>query len=217
MLCVSDEAMGQRAKLLRSWGRTSSLYIDSESIENRFNVSLDGISYDAKFVFDELGFNVEPSEIGAAFGLVQLRKLEANITAREKNFSCHYEFFKAYENWFEMPRQLPDSRTGWLSFPLTIRASAPFNRRELQIWLEQADIQTRPVFTGNILRQPAMKNVRSITAPEGYPVADDVMRGGILLACHHGLDQSQIDYMHEMFVAFARRVPAAKVLKIANA
>lgn len=204
MLCVDDDDLARRALLLRSWGRTSSLYVDSESIEKRFNVELDGISYDAKFLFDELGYNVEPSEMGAAFGLVQLKKLEDNIAARERNFRRQYDFFARFEEWFILPDQLAGSRTGWLAFPLTIRPDAPFVRRELQIWLEERDIQTRPVFTGNILRQPAMKNVRTAVSAEGYPVADAVMRGGILLACHHGLDDAQIDYMHETFSDFAR-------------
>ena len=206
MLCVNDEETARNALLLRSWGRTSSLFVESEKIENRFNVELDGISYDAKFLFEDLGYNVEPSEISAAFGLVQLGKLDQNITAREQNFKAQYDFFKQYEDWFILPRQLPNSRTGWLAFPLTIRPDAPFMRRELQIYLEERDIQTRPVFTGNILRQPAMKNVPCKTRDGGYPEADAVMRGGILLACHHGLDDAQMGYMHETFKAFADRL-----------
>ncbi|MEJ1159176.1 DegT/DnrJ/EryC1/StrS family aminotransferase [Prosthecomicrobium sp. N25] len=204
MICVNDEDLARRALLLRSWGRTSSLFVESEAIENRFNVSLDGISYDAKFLFEELGFNVEPSEIGAAFGLVQVGKLDQNIAARERNFDAQYRFFKDYEHWFKLPKQLPGSRTGWLAFPLTIRADAPFSRRELQIYLEKRDIQTRPVFTGNILRQPAMANVEYRAFGNGYPVADEVMRGGMLLACHHGLEQAQLDFMHESFREFAK-------------
>lgn len=204
MLCVNTPEHHRRGLLLRSWGRSSSLFTDSESIENRFNVVLDGIEYDAKFLFEELGYNFEPSEMGAAFGLIQLEKLEANIAAREANFARHLAFFSGFEDWFVLPRQLPAARTGWLAFPLTVRADAPFSRRELQVFLEQRDIQTRPVFTGNILRQPAMKSVKHRAAPGGYPVADDVMRGGILLACHHGLVDAQIAYMHEQFLAFAR-------------
>jgi len=203
MICVDDDELARRALLLRSWGRTSSLFVESEKIENRFNVELDGFSYDAKFVFEELGYNIEPSEIGAAFGLVQLDKLEQNIVARAENFRRQLAFFQDYEDWFILPRQLQGARTGWLAFPLTIRADAPFTRREMQIFLEERDIQTRPVFTGNILRQPAMTNVEARTSAGGYPVADDVMRGGILLACHHGLDNAQIDFMHETFRSFA--------------
>lgn len=217
MLCVTDEELARRALLLRSWGRSSSLFVESESIENRFDVSIDDIEYDAKFLFEELGYNVEPSEMGAAFGLVQLGKLENNIRARESNFSRQLEFFRHYEEWFILPEQLPDSRTGWLSFPLTLRPDAPFTRREMQIYLEQHDIQTRPVFTGNILRQPAMKNVVSRKAEGGYPVTDQVMRGGILLACHHGLNDAQIDFIHETFGAFASQYRPSQYGAAANA
>ena len=68
-----------RGRLLRSWGRSSSLFVESEKIENRFNVEIDGIPYDAKFVFKASGYNLEPSEMGAAFGIVQLNKLGKNI------------------------------------------------------------------------------------------------------------------------------------------
>mgnify|MGYP001793433379 CR=1 FL=1 len=203
MLCVNDPELGRKALLLRSWGRSSSLFVESETIENRFNVTLDDIEYDAKFVFEDLGYNLEPSEISAAFGLVQLGKLENNIQERERNFAAHEDFFRAYEDWFILPEHLPGARTGWLAFPLTLRPGAPFTRRELQIFLEKADIQTRPVFTGNILRQPAMKQVDYKAHPDGYPIADDVMRGGILLACHHGLTDAHIAYMHDTFKTFA--------------
>lgn len=205
MLCVNDEELYRRALLLRSWGRTSSLFAQSESIENRFNVELEGIEYDAKFLFEELGYNFEPSEMGAAFGLVQLDKLVMNIEARERNFARHLAFFSQYDDLFILPDQLPAARTGWLAFPLTVREDAPFTRRQMQIHLEQADIQTRPVFTGNILRQPAMRNIEVRRSPNGYPVADAVMRGGILLACHHGLTDAHIDYMHETFAGFAAK------------
>ncbi|NVO56383.1 DegT/DnrJ/EryC1/StrS family aminotransferase [Rhodobacteraceae bacterium B1Z28] len=202
MLCVSDDELARKALLMRSWGRSSSLFVESEAIENRFNVELDGIEYDAKFLFEALGYNLEPSEVSAAFGLVQLGKLDNNIKVREEAFDDHRAFFAQYEEWFVLPEQLPGSRTGWLAFPLTIREDAPFTRRELQIFLEKADIQTRPVFTGNILRQPAMKDVEYRSDPAGYPISDAVMRGGILLACHHGLVQPQIDFMHEKVTEF---------------
>lgn len=205
MLCVNDEEMARHAILLRSWGRSSSLFVESEAVENRFNVEIGGYSYDSKFVFEMLGYNIEPSEMGAAFGLVQLDKLDRNIAAREANFKRQLDFFRPYEKWFILPKQAPQSRTGWLAFALTIRDGAPFSRRDLQIFLEKRDIQTRVIFTGNILRQPAMKGVAAKTAPGGYPVADAVMRGGVLFACHHGLTGEQIDYMHESFTEFARK------------
>ena len=205
MLCVNDAAMADEARLLRSWGRSSSLFVDSEDPDARFGVSLEGIEYDAKFVFERIGYNLEPSEVGAAFGLVQLKRLQSNIDARIANFAAHLKFFTEYEDWFVLPRQCPESRTGWLALPLIVRDEAPFTRRELQTYLEGQGIQTRTVFTGNILRQPGYRDIARREAPGGYPNADRVMRSGMLLACHHGLSAEDLAYIHDRFRAFAAR------------
>jgi CDP-6-deoxy-D-xylo-4-hexulose-3-dehydrase len=206
MLCVNNDAHYDRGRLLRSWGRSSSLFVESEKIENRFNVEIEGIPYDAKFVFEEPGYNIEPSEMGAAFGVVQLNKLGQNIDTRGKNYDRMREFFSQYEEFFILPKQLPNSRTGWLAFASTIRESAPFIRRDLQIFLEKRNIQTRTVFTGNILRQPGFKNLASKVAKNGYPEADKVMRGGMLLACHHGLRDEQIAHVMESVTEFMKNI-----------
>jgi CDP-6-deoxy-D-xylo-4-hexulose-3-dehydrase len=202
MLCLNNDEFATRAKLLRSWGRSSSLFVESEKVENRFNVNLEGIPYDAKFVFSAIGYNFEPSEIGAAFGLVQLDHLEQNIDVRNSNFAAHLKFFGKYEEYLILPKQQPESRTGWLAFPLTIRSGAPFTRREFQIYFEERNIQTRTVFTGNILRQPGFAGINCRKNKAGYPNADQVMRGGVLLGCHHGLKQNQLDHIHETFRQF---------------
>lgn len=203
LLSVNRDAWAERGKLLRSWGRSSSLFVDSESIENRFNVELDGIPYDAKFVFSDVGHNFEPSELGAAFGLVQLAKLEDNIKAREWAFARQTEYFAKYEDWFELPVQTQGTRTGWLAFPLTVKSQAPFSRRDMQIFLEKKNVQTRVVFTGNILRQPGFKDKPGVGEAADFPNADSVMRGGILMACHHGLTEQMLAYVHECFDEFA--------------
>lgn len=203
MVCVNRDDWAEEVKLLRSWGRSSSLFTDSEAVESRFNVELEGIPYDAKFVFDRIGYNLEPSEMGAAFGLVQLDRLQGNIEARVANFEAQRAFFADYDRWFTLPRQAADSRTGWLAFPLILRDEAPFSRRELQIYLEKAGIQTRTVFTGNILRQPGFKNIVRRETAGGYPNADRVMRSGMLIACHQGLSAEQLDYVHAQFRRFA--------------
>jgi CDP-6-deoxy-D-xylo-4-hexulose-3-dehydrase len=204
MLCVNTEAFYDRGRLLRSWGRSSSLFVESEKIENRFNVEIEGIPYDAKFVFEEPGYNIEPSEMGAAFGIVQLNKLGQNIDARTSHYTRIRAFFEQYEEFFILPKQLPDSRTGWLAFAVTIRESAPFIRRDLQIFLEKRNIQTRTVFTGNILRQPGFKHCAHKSSAAGYPEADKVMRGGMLMACHHGLKNDQIEHMMESVTEFIK-------------
>lgn len=204
MLCVNDDEHLRRGKLLRSWGRSSSLFVESEAIENRFNVEVDGIPYDAKFVFEEPGFNIEPSELGAAFGLVQLSKLQANIDLREGHYARLRTFFKAYEEFFILPNQLANSRTAWLAFAVTIKENPYFIRRDLQIFLEKRNIQTRTVFTGNILRQPGFKNIAHKASAQGYQEADKVMRGGMLLACHHGLNEAQLNHIEESVALFMK-------------
>ena len=93
MLFCKNKNDFEKAKLLRSWGRSSSLFDDeSEAIENRFDINLDGIDYDAKFVFEAIGYNLEGNELGAAFGLAQLKKLEDNIKIRQQNFQKQCNF-----------------------------------------------------------------------------------------------------------------------------
>lgn len=217
MLCVNDPELARCAKLLRSWGRSSSLFVESEKIENRFNVELDGIPYDAKFIFEDLGYNLEPSEMGAAFGLVQLNKLAKNIELREYWFKKHYEFFANYSDWFILPKQLPNSKTGWLAFAVTIKKEAPFNRVQLQTFLEKRNIQTRTIFTGNVLKQPGFNKIRYIASPRGFTNADEVMRGGMLIGCHHGLTNEMIKHMHDSFIQFAEQYskhPAKEKAKV---
>ena len=205
MLCTSDKEIYRLSKLLRSWGRSSSIFSDSESIENRFNVSLEGVRYDAKFVFEELGYQLEPSELSAAFALVQLRTLEKNIKLRRDFFEKHLLFFKEYEEYFNMPEEGKYSYTGWLAFPLVVKDKSPFSRVDLQIFLEERNIQTRVIFTGNILRQPGFKNIQCRGNADDFSIADEVMRGGILLGCHHGLNDGLLDHIHSSFKDFLER------------
>ena len=203
MVCFNDKKKYLKAKLLRSWGRSSSLFDErSERIENRFNIKLDGIPYDKKFVFEKIGHNLEPSELGAAFGLVQLKKLNSNLRKREINFSLHSKFLKKYKKYFILPKQLPGSKSGWLAYPITISKHAPFSRTQMQIFLEKKNIQTRVVFTGNILRQPGFKNIKAKKDPSGYPEADKIMKNGILIACHHGLTKKMMKHIHNSIDEF---------------
>ncbi len=203
MVCFNDRKKYIKAKLLRSWGRSSSLFDEkSEKIENRFNIKLDGITYDKKFVFEKIGHNLEPSELGAAFGLVQLKKLKKNLKKREINFKLHTDFLEKFSKYFILPKQLSGSRSGWLAYPITIKENAPFTRTQMQIFLEKKNIQTRVVFTGNILRQPGFKNIKAKKDKKGYPESDKVMRNGILIACHHGLSKRMIRHVHKSISEF---------------
>ena len=202
-LAINDKKVMERAKLLRSWGRSSSLFDDqSEAIENRFNVDLDGIDYDAKFVFETVGYNLEGNEVGAAFGMAQLQKLQDNISTRQTNFARQCDFFSNHEQYFDNPAELYGCNTAWLAFPILIKDSAPFSRKEFQIYLENRNIQTRVVFTGNILRQPMCRNIEKRVMPEGYPNADNIMERGVLLPLHHGLTEDMFSRLHKTINEF---------------
>ena len=143
-LAINDEEVMKRAKLLRSWGRSSSLYDEkSEAIENRFNVDLEGIDYDAKFVFSSIGYNLEGNEVGASFGLSQLEKLSENIKIRKENYQRQIEFFGKHDEFFTNPQEIEGSDTAWLAFPIQIKETAPFSRREFQIYLEKRNQQKK--------------------------------------------------------------------------
>ena len=202
-LAINDDKVMEKAKLLRSWGRSSSLFDEkSESIENRFNVDLDGIEYDAKFVFETVGYNLEGNEVGASFGMAQLAKLDDNIKTRQENFNRQCTFFEKHSEFFSNPIESSDFSTAWLAFPILINENAPFSRKEFQIYLEERNIQTRVVFTGNVLRQPMCANIEKRVLDEGYPNADAVMRRGVLLPLHHGLTEEMFARLHSTIEEF---------------
>jgi CDP-6-deoxy-D-xylo-4-hexulose-3-dehydrase len=206
-LMLNDEEAISKAKLLRSWGRSSSLFDEkSEAIENRFNIDIGGIDYDAKFVFETLGYNLEGNEVGAAFGLTQLKKLNSNIEIREQNFNKQNDFFNSYSSLFSTPKQLKDSKTGWLAYPILINKEAKFSRKEFQIFLEKRNIQTRVVFTGNVIRQPMMRNINYKTNKLGYRNSDAVMERGVLLPLHHGMTDAMFERLHNTINEFIKNI-----------
>ena len=202
IVCFNNYMLYQRAKLLRGWGRSSATFNESEKIEKRFNIKISGIDYDAKYIFSELGYNFLPSEISAAFALEQLKKLNNNIKIRNKNFAKLRNFFSKFNNFFKLPDQYDGVRTPWLAFPLVIKQNKIFNRKELQIFFEKNNIQTRTIFTGNILRQPVMKNKIFYKHKNSNQIADDVMKNGILLGCHQGMKNKEVDYICKTFKKF---------------
>ena len=200
--CFNDHKLYQRAKLLRGWGRSSATFNESEKINKRFNIKISGINYDAKYVFSDLGYNFLPSEISAAFALEQIKKLKNNISIRNKNFEYLRNFFKMYNHFFKLPEANKGVKTPWLAFPLVIKKNQFFDRKKLQIFFEKNNIQTRTIFTGNILKQPVMKSRFYKKHKDCDYVANDVMKNGILLGCHQGMIKSDLKYICDIFIKF---------------
>jgi CDP-6-deoxy-D-xylo-4-hexulose-3-dehydrase len=196
MVLVDDDELADRCLLLRRWGRRSELQLyGSKRGDKRFFSEIDGLEYDNLFIFDEVGWNFEPSELSAAFGLVQLRKLPRFLDRRRRNFARLHEHFARYPEHFVLPRQLDGLDTGWHMFPILIRPESGIRRAELQEELEARGIDTRMVWTGNVLRQPAFRDVPHRADPRGYPNADRVMEHGLVLPCNHGISDEDVDYI----------------------
>lgn len=202
MIMVNDPEWYKRLMVLRGWGRSSALFSESEDLTIRFSGKLAGIPYDGKFIFSEVGYNFLPLEIGAAFGLVQLKKLPQFTKTRQKNFKTLSDFFGKFPHYFDLPIQTPESTTNWLAFPLTIKHGAPFSRLTLVKYLESNNIQTRPVFSGNILRQPIKSHLPGTA--EGFPVADYVMRQSLLIGCHQSIGPEHIAHIKKTFITFLK-------------
>mgnify|MGYP001305645123 FL=1 len=205
MFMTNNKSVHEKAKLLRSWGRMSTLVKDSENIENRLKIKLSRFDYDKKFVFSEIGYNFEPSEIGASFGLVQLKKFNLFSRTRVKNFQNHINFFQGLKKYFIIPKILKSVKTNFLAYPIIIKENKKFNRKQLQIFLENNQIQTRPIFSGNILRHPAFKNLISTKNKLGnFPNSDYIMKNGLLIGCHQGLKSKNIKFIHDKINFFLR-------------
>jgi len=204
IVCFNDKHLYERAKILRGWGRSSATFNENEDIKVRFSKKINNIPYDGKYIFMEMVYNFLPSEISAAFALQQLKKLKTNIKIRVRNFAYLINFFKKYSNFFRVPLQGDKIVTPWLAFPLTIKTQAKFSRNELQIFLERKKIQTRVIFSGNILRQPVMKNRLYKKHKESNVNSDDVMKNGILIGCHNGLNLKQLKYICNNFYKFLK-------------
>ena len=197
MVMSDDKAAIDRIRTMRDWGRGVDV---SERVEDRYQYRMAGTdyAYDGKFAYVERGFNMRPVEAQAAFGLAQLKRFGEFEQARYQNFWQLCEFFSGF-GFFNMPVSKFDPN--WLAFPLTVRDDAPFTRFELVEWMESKGIQTRPIFSGNILRHPAFRGI----AEGEFPGADYVMKSGILLGIHQGLDQAQINHVKEAFHGFLSR------------
>ncbi|MBI5122569.1 aminotransferase class I/II-fold pyridoxal phosphate-dependent enzyme [Candidatus Roizmanbacteria bacterium] len=204
MILVNKPQWHKRAKVLRGWGRDSSIFQESEDITKRFAKKLGNLPYDAKFIFSEIGYNFLPCEISAAFANAQLDKLDKFRKTRIHNFSSLYNFFKNYEDLFILPKQDVLADTQWLAFPLTIKKNAPFNRLEIVTFLEKNNIQTRPIFTGNILRQPGFKKIPHRIAKNNCPITNDIMERGFIVGCHHGMNEDHLEKLKRVFVEFLK-------------
>jgi CDP-6-deoxy-D-xylo-4-hexulose-3-dehydrase len=205
MIMCDDLATITRAKVMRDWGRALPEHFEhyEGAFDERYNFKLDNIDYDGKFAFLEVGYNMKAVEMQAAFGLVQLDRLEFFNKIRKENFEKIYRFLKQYEQFFILPEEIPGASSYWLAFPVTLRENCGIERKELLRFLESNHIQTRVLFAGNILRHPAYRlNRFNIRIGSSLTNADHIMKNTFLLASHHGLNDDMIAHVTKTIKEF---------------
>ena len=179
MVMFNDKKFLKRATMFRDWGRIGD---NTEIVSERFNHIIDGIPYDYKFLYSCLGYNFKSSEVNAAFGLEQMKKLPKFIEIRRRNVERYLENLKDTKGIL-LPKD--DKNSNWLAIPLQVE-----DRLALVNYLEDRKIQTRVIFSGNITRHPIYRDYLGV-----FPNSDIIMKRGILLGCHHGMSLDDVDYV----------------------
>jgi CDP-6-deoxy-D-xylo-4-hexulose-3-dehydrase len=209
---TNDEKLAGIVLSLRDWGRTCVMPIcDPQhcpdkgcSKSARYEGQVDSIlpeDYDKRYSYTEIGFNLKPTEVQAAMGLAQLKKLPAFIEARKKNFKRLLDEFQNYEDLFVLPKSLTKSEPCWFAFPLTITKKAPFKRKDVIQWLTKRNIEVKVLFAGNILNHPAYKNIKCRVA-EKLSNSDHIMHDSFFLGVYPGLTEEKITYMVDVMKEF---------------
>jgi CDP-6-deoxy-D-xylo-4-hexulose-3-dehydrase len=201
MVGLDDPELLDRCLIKRRWGRRSERYLfgSKRGHSDRFSATVDGLAYDNIFVFeDSLCFNFEPSEIGAAFGLVQLDKLDEFNRRRQRNFDRYDEWFAEHEDRFLRPSTTPGVDTTWMLYPFMLRSGSRLTRSGCQEFLEKRGIPTRVVWSGNITRQPGFNTIARRDPKDGFPNADRVMESALMLPTHQGLSEDDVEYVIEV-------------------
>ena len=199
---VDDPELFDLGLELRRWGRRSEpyLYGSRKGEQDRFGYLADGTPYDMIFTFDSIGYNFEPTEISAAYGLVQLDKLAGFNQQRRDNWR-RLDDFVATRGGVRRGRTTPETDTTWMRFCLTIDDDLGIDRSEVQERLEARGVSTRMVWTGNILRQKGFAGIEHRAPEGGLPNCDYIMDNAMSLPVHHGLNADHMGFLCEQLDA----------------
>ena len=193
----------------RDWGRDCWCAPGKENTcGKRFGWQLGGLphGYDHKYIYSHIGYNLKVTDMQAAIGVAQLRKLPGFIEARKRNFGILHEALSNSREHFILPEATPNSDPSWFGLPMMVRDGAPFSRKNVVEFLDSKRIQTRQLFGGNLVRQPAYKNV-AFRVVSDLKNSDRVMNQAFWVGVYPGLTPPMLDYM----VATIREAPVACV------
>ncbi|MBU4251613.1 MAG: DegT/DnrJ/EryC1/StrS family aminotransferase [Candidatus Omnitrophica bacterium] len=161
--------------------------------------------YDHKYIYSHIGYNLKATDMQAAIGVAQLKKLPRFIAARKKNFAFFMKHFKKYEKYLILPEAAKKSDPSWFGFPILVKASAPFSRNDIVSYLEQNKIATRMLFGGNLTKQPAYKNVK-YRIYGSLNNTDMVMNSLFWIGVYPGLNYSMLTYTKNTVKGFFRKI-----------
>ena len=208
--CVLAKTASMRkiVESLRDWGRDCwCLTGEDNTCGRRFDWQLGGLpyGYDHKYTYSHIGYNLKLTDMQAAVGVAQLKKLPSFIAARRKNFNRLYEGLKKYEEFFVLPATTPKSEPSWFGFLLTVRPGAPFTRYDIVQHLEAHRIGTRQLFGGNLLAQPAYQNIEHRVSGT-LKNTEIVSTGSFWIGVYPGLSDEMIDFMIETISVFIEKL-----------
>jgi len=198
---TDDLNLSKIATSFRDWGRDCYCAPGaSNTCGKRFNQKFGDLpfGYDHKYVYSHIGYNLKLTDLQAAVGVAQLKKLPQFIEKRKKNYSLLYEGLKKYEEFLILPEVTPKSDPSWFAFPLTVKDNVKFTRSEIVQFLEKNKIMTRMLFGGNLTRQPAYKDVKYRVVGD-LKNTDKVMNDTFFIGVYPGITDEMIDYILKTF------------------
>jgi CDP-6-deoxy-D-xylo-4-hexulose-3-dehydrase len=202
---VNAPRLSRVVKSIRDWGRDCWCATgQSNTCGKRFGWQCGALpkGYDHKYIYSSIGYNLKPTDMQAAIGVAQLDKVPGFVERRRHNFERLYRGLQECQDWLILPTWHPKARPSWFGFPITVREGV--SRHDLVQWLEGANIETRGVFGGNILRQPAYMNIPHRVVG-GLENSDRVARDTFFIGVYPGISDEMVDFLVERIGAFFRR------------
>lgn len=199
---VNHPRLLKTARSVRDWGRDC--WCDpgvSNTCGKRFGWQLGQLpqGYDHKYIYSNIGYNLKPTDLQAAVGVAQLDKLDRFVAARRRNFQRLYDGLQPLDAYLILPKHDPRANPSPFGFPITVHEGV--SRAELIQWLEQARIETRLVFGGNILRQPGYLQIQR-RVHGSLACSDAIMERTFFIGVYPGLTDAMIDYVLAIFHQF---------------